>query len=81
MQLLSIRNSSAAEQQRQLMEIQFQQEYDIIKQSATRERTRINELHETHLDLALNSAKIEANKNLINAWNEQPLKVLDTEVY
>lgn len=73
-QLLSIRNNSAADQQRQSIDIQFQQEYDQIKQLANQERTRLNELHETHLDLALNSAKIDANKNLISAWNEQPLK-------
>lgn len=73
-QLLSIRNRTAADEQRQSIDIQFQREYEQLKQSASQERTRLNELHETHLDLALNSAKIDANKNLINAWNEQPLK-------
>jgi len=75
-QLLSLRNSSAAEQQRQSVDIEFQREYEQLKQSASQERRRLNELHETHLDLALNSAKIDANKNLISAWNEQPLKVI-----
>jgi len=58
-----------------MSESDFRQEYEFLKQSASRERTRINELHEIHLDTALNNAKIEANKKLINAWNEKPLKV------
>ena len=58
-----------------MAETEFRQEYEFIKQSANRERTRINELHEIHLDAALNIAKTDANKKLINAWNEKPLKV------
>ena len=58
-----------------MSEIEFRQEYETLKQSAGRERTRINELHEKYLDTALNAAKTEANKKLINAWNEKPLKV------
>jgi hypothetical protein len=74
-QLLANRNATAAQQQYEANEIEFRQEYEYLKQSASRERTRINELHETHLDIALNTAKTEANKKLINAWNEKPLKV------
>jgi hypothetical protein len=58
-----------------MSEIEFRQEYDFLKQSANRERTRINEVHEKNLDNALNTAKTSANKKLINAWNEKPLKV------
>ncbi len=74
-QLLANRNATGAQQQYEMSEIDFRQEYEFLKQSASRERTRINELHEIHLDTALNNAKIEANKKLINAWNEKPLKV------
>jgi len=73
-QLLANRNASLAQQQYEMSEIEFRQEYEFLKQSASRERTRINELHETHLDSTLNTAKAEANKKLINAWNEKPLK-------
>jgi hypothetical protein len=73
-QLLANRNATAAQQQYEANEIEFRQEYEYLKQSASRERTRINELHETHLDIALNAAKTEANKKLINAWNEKSLK-------
>ena len=58
-----------------ISEIKFRQEYDIIKQTATEERTRINELHETNLDNLLDSAKNETNQKLNDAWNENPLKV------
>ncbi len=58
-----------------MSESDFRQEYEFLKQSANRERIRINELHETHLDTALNIEKIEANKKLVNAWNVKPLKV------
>ncbi len=61
-----------------MSEIEFRQEYELLKQSANRERTRINELHEIHLDTDLNAAKIQANNKLINAWNEKPLKVYIT---
>jgi hypothetical protein len=73
-QLLANRNASAAQQQYETNEIEFRQEYEFLKQSASQERTRINELHEIHVDTALNNAKIEANKKLIYAWNEKLLK-------
>jgi hypothetical protein len=73
-QLLANRNATAAQQQYEISDIEFRQEYEFLKQSANRERTSINELHETHLDAALNTAKAGANKKLINAWNEKPLK-------
>lgn len=56
-------------------EIEFRQEYEFLKQSASRERTRINEVHEIHLDTAFNTEKLQANKKLIDTWNEKPLKV------
>jgi hypothetical protein len=58
-----------------MSESDFRQEYEFLKQSANRERIRINELHEIHLDTALNTEKIQANKKLVNAWNVKPLKV------
>ncbi len=80
-QLTANRNASAAQQQYESTEIEFRQEYEFIKQSANRERTRINELHEIYLDAALNIAKTDANKKLINAWNEKPLKVKTVDYY
>lgn len=38
----------------------------------------MNELHEIHLDTALNQLKTDANNKLMNVWNEKPLKVLIT---
>lgn len=58
-----------------MTEIEYRQEYDYLKQSANRERTRLNELHENNLDIAMNKAKNEANRKLINTWNDKPLKV------
>ncbi|UJR22421.1 hypothetical protein I4U23_025481 [Adineta vaga] len=78
-QLLANRNASAAQQQYETSDIDFRREYDFIKQAANRERTRLNELHEIHLDTAFNSAKTEANQKLINAWNNQPLKTEDIQ--
>jgi len=63
-QLLANRNASAAQQQYEMSESDFRQEYEFLKQSANRERIRINELHEIHLDTALNTEKIEANKKI-----------------
>lgn len=74
-QLLSNRNASLGQQQYESNEIEFRQEYDYLKQSASRERTRLNEVHESNLDIVLNKAKNEANRKLINTWNEKPLKV------
>lgn len=68
-------NVSAAREQ---IEIDFRREYESLKQAASQERTRLNELHEIHLDNTLNVAKAEANKKLINAWNNLPLKVCRT---
>ncbi|CAF1176250.1 unnamed protein product [Adineta steineri] len=78
-QLLAKRNASAAQQQYEMSDIEFRQAYEILKQSANRERTRINELHEIHIDTSLNTAKIEANQKLINAWNEKSLKTEDVQ--
>jgi hypothetical protein len=57
--------------------LNFRQDYDLIKQKAARERTRINELHENNLDSILDIAKKETNDKLNTAWNENPLKVSD----
>jgi hypothetical protein len=74
-QLLAKRNASEAQRQYETSDIEFRQDYDFIKQSASRERTRLNEIHETHLDTAVNAAKSQANEKLIQAWGETPLKV------
>ena len=77
-QSLSNRNATAAQRQSASSEIEFRREYDFLKQSASRERTRINEVHEIHLDTAVNAAKNEANQKLIDAWKEKPLKVRES---
>ncbi|CAF1048899.1 unnamed protein product [Adineta ricciae] len=69
-------NVSAAREQ---IDIDFRREYESLKQAASQERTRLNELHEIHLDNMLNTAKAEANKKLINAWNNLPLKTEDIQ--
>lgn len=74
-QSVSNRNATLGQQQYETTEIEFRQEYDYLKQSASRERTRLNEFHENNLDIALNKAKNEANRKLLNAWNDKPLKV------
>ncbi|CAF3821790.1 unnamed protein product [Rotaria sp. Silwood1] len=78
-QLLAHHNITAAQNQYEISEIQFRQEYEIIKQSANRERIRMNELHEIHLDIILNELKTEANNKLLNIWNEKPLKTENVE--
>ncbi|CAF0994896.1 unnamed protein product [Adineta ricciae] len=64
---------------REQIDIDFRREYESLKQAASQERTRLNELHEIHLDNMLNVAKAEANKKLINAWNNLPLKTEDIQ--
>ena len=76
-QLLAKRNATEAERQSQTSNAEFRQDYEFIEQSASRERTRLNEIHENHLDTAVNAAKSQANEKLIQAWNETPLKVDD----
>ncbi|CAF4485856.1 unnamed protein product, partial [Rotaria sp. Silwood2] len=78
-QLLVNRNVTEAQKQYEISEIQFRQEYEILKKSASRERTRMNELHEIHLDSVLNQLKTEANKKLLDIWNEKPLKTENVE--
>ncbi|CAF1936170.1 unnamed protein product [Rotaria magnacalcarata] len=78
-QSLANRDAAAAQQQYETNEIEFRQEYDVLKQSANRERIRMNELHEIHLDVGLNELKTEANKKLLDAWNEKPLKTENVE--
>ncbi|CAF1185816.1 unnamed protein product [Rotaria sordida] len=78
-QLLANHNITAAQKQYEITEIQFRQEYEILKQSANRERTRMNELHEIHLDITLNEIKTQANKKLLDTWNEKPLKTENVE--
>jgi hypothetical protein len=77
-QLLASRNASAAQQQYESSDIDFRREYDFLKQSASRERTYLNEAHEIRLDTAVNIARTEANQKLIDAWNNKPLKVCPT---
>ncbi|CAF3600482.1 unnamed protein product [Rotaria sp. Silwood1] len=79
LQLLANMNPYQAQQEFEQSDIDFRREYDVIKQAANRERTRINELHEKNLDTILTNAKNETNKKLIAAWNENPLKVENIE--
>jgi L-lactate utilization protein LutC len=74
-QMVANRNPSEAQASYEKADVEFRQEYDFLKQTANRERTRINELHENNLDRALDVAKSETNEKLITAWNDQPLKV------
>jgi len=73
--LLATQNPDDAQKQYEKIEMEFRREYDTIKQTAGRERARINQLHETNLDKVLDSAKNETNQKLIAVWNENPLKV------
>lgn len=73
--MVAARNASEAQRQSREIEEIFRREYEALKSSASRERTRINEIHETHLDLATNKAKTDANEKLIRAWNSKPVKV------
>lgn len=74
-QILANRNPSEAQTSYERVELDFRQEYEFLKQTANRERTRINELHENNLDRALDVAKSETNEKLITAWNDKPFKV------
>ncbi|CAF1151760.1 unnamed protein product [Rotaria sordida] len=74
-QLLVNMNPYQAQQEYIQNEIEFSRGYDFILQTANRERTRINELHEKNLDAVLDNAKNETNQKLIAVWNEKPLNV------
>jgi len=73
-QLLANQDPMEAQKEYEKSEIEFRQDYDFIKQTATRERTRINEIHENNLDSVLDIAKKETNQKLNSVWNENPLK-------
>ena len=75
LQLLANENPREAQNQYEQVEFDFRQEYDSIKQTAARERTRINEIHENKLDSILDIAKKETNQKLNTVWAENPLKV------
>ncbi|CAF0952162.1 unnamed protein product [Adineta steineri] len=77
--ILAKKNSTEAQRQYENIEIEFRQEYDLIKQTASRERTRINALHESNLDNALDIAKKETSQKLNVVWNEKPLKAKNIE--
>ncbi|UJR26666.1 hypothetical protein I4U23_007983 [Adineta vaga] len=72
-------NPTNAQRQYERTEIEYRQEYETIKQIASQERTRINELHEKNLDKILSEAKDETNQKLITAWNEKPPKAKTIE--
>jgi hypothetical protein len=74
-QPLANENPDAAQKEYAKIEQEFRQDYDLIKQTATQERTRINELHENNLDSILDIAKKETYQKLNTAWNENPIKV------
>lgn len=69
-------NPFQAQQDYTTSDATFRGEYEALKQSANRERTRVNELHENNLDTILSIAKNQTNQKLINAWNEIPIKVI-----
>jgi hypothetical protein len=73
-QPLANENPDAAQKEYAKIEQEFRQDYDVIKQTATQERTRINELHENNLDSILDIAKKETYQKLNTAWNENPIK-------
>ena len=75
-QQIANRDPIQAQNQYETSEVNFRQEYDVLKQTADRERARINELHEKNLDQALDTAKKETYDKLIAAWKTKPLKVL-----
>lgn len=75
LQLLANENPREAQNQYEQVEFDFRQEYDSIKQTAARERTRINEIHEDKLDSIIGIAKKETNQKLNTVWAENPLKV------
>lgn len=75
LQKLALENPSRAQTEYEQSEIEFRQDYDFLKQTATRERSRINQLHENNLDSILDMAKIETENKLNSAWKDNPLKV------
>ena len=68
-------NSIEAQNQYERADKEFRQDYDFLKQTASDERTRINELHEQNLDQALDIAKKETRERLMKLWKEKPLNV------
>jgi oligoendopeptidase F len=73
--LLVEQDRSDDRQQQERTEMKYRQEYETIKQAASRERTRINELHENNLDKLLDDAKQDTSRKLTAAWNEKPPQV------
>lgn len=74
LQKLALENPSRAQTEYEQSEIEFRQDYDFLKQTATRERSRINQLHENNLDSILDMAKIETENKLNSAWKDNLLK-------
>jgi len=71
---LALEDPSRAQTEYERTEIEFRQDYGFLKQTAVRERARINQLHENNLDSTLDIAKVDTQTKLNAAWKENPLK-------
>jgi len=74
-QNLANENSAAAQRDFENADLEFRRQYDRIQQSASLERTRINEEHEKNLDRAIAIAQSQAEENLNRLWNSEDRQI------